>query len=197
MELEREPDHSCLKCGHPRTSADSGPADTCPKCGAVYAKVEAALKARKQAGTQRIAAKIEKIQHGEELKQDFRRRWVAHLIYLLYIIPTGASAVIGISLARLLLPTEEDDLAAAHYRWQLSRMTRLVVVGFFLNIVALVLAAIFLRSLLLRDQGIGFEGMGFALKGWWVLMGVALAIYLVFILRMARGWWLLWKGEYP
>lgn len=34
---------NCLKCGYQRVPTDAGPDFSCPKCGAVYAKVEAAL----------------------------------------------------------------------------------------------------------------------------------------------------------
>lgn len=34
---------NCLKCGYQRVPTDTGPDFSCPKCGAVYAKVEAAL----------------------------------------------------------------------------------------------------------------------------------------------------------
>jgi predicted RNA-binding Zn-ribbon protein involved in translation (DUF1610 family) len=34
---------NCLKCGHQRLSSDQGSELECPKCGAIYAKVEAAL----------------------------------------------------------------------------------------------------------------------------------------------------------
>lgn len=34
---------NCLKCGYQRLATDTGPDFSCPKCGAVYAKVEAAL----------------------------------------------------------------------------------------------------------------------------------------------------------
>jgi len=36
----------CLKCAHVRTEADPGPDYACPKCGAVYAKLEQALLAK-------------------------------------------------------------------------------------------------------------------------------------------------------
>lgn len=34
---------NCLKCGHQRLPSDQGSELECPKCGAIYAKVEAAL----------------------------------------------------------------------------------------------------------------------------------------------------------
>lgn len=37
---------ACQKCGHVRTESDSGPETECPRCGAIYAKVEMALAAK-------------------------------------------------------------------------------------------------------------------------------------------------------
>lgn len=34
-------DRTCLKCGHSATDADTSPMAACPKCGAIYARVEA------------------------------------------------------------------------------------------------------------------------------------------------------------
>lgn len=44
----------CLKCGYVRTEGDSGPDHSCPKCQAVYSKVEAA-QAAAAAQEERIA----------------------------------------------------------------------------------------------------------------------------------------------
>ena len=37
-------ERKCLKCGYERQGADSAPDTECPQCGAIYAKVEAAIK---------------------------------------------------------------------------------------------------------------------------------------------------------
>ena len=50
---------TCKKCGYERTPADSAPDYECPKCGAVYAKVDAYLK-RKAEEEQRKKAEEEK-----------------------------------------------------------------------------------------------------------------------------------------
>jgi predicted RNA-binding Zn-ribbon protein involved in translation (DUF1610 family) len=42
---------TCLKCGYERRGDESAPDYECPKCGAVYAKVEAALKRRGEEAT--------------------------------------------------------------------------------------------------------------------------------------------------
>ena len=42
----------CQKCGYRREEADSNAPDyACPKCGAVYAKVEAALRSKADSST--------------------------------------------------------------------------------------------------------------------------------------------------
>lgn len=56
----RLPKINCLKCGYQRTPSDIGPEISCPKCGAVYAKVEAALaeKIRQKADTQKTTGPV-------------------------------------------------------------------------------------------------------------------------------------------
>ena len=39
----------CLKCGYQRQPSDTAPDEECPQCGRIYAKVAAALKAKKEA----------------------------------------------------------------------------------------------------------------------------------------------------
>jgi uncharacterized membrane protein len=48
----------CLKCGHQRTAADQGPEWGCPACGAVYAKVEAALAAKQALDAEEADARL-------------------------------------------------------------------------------------------------------------------------------------------
>ena len=43
----------CKKCGYERLSTDSAPDYECPKCGAVYAKVEALLQRQAEDWTKR------------------------------------------------------------------------------------------------------------------------------------------------
>jgi predicted Zn-ribbon and HTH transcriptional regulator len=43
----------CLKCGYERQSSDASPDYQCPKCGAVYAKVEVHLKERQKKSDKR------------------------------------------------------------------------------------------------------------------------------------------------
>ncbi len=42
---------TCLKCGHVRAESDAGTEAECPRCGAIYVKVEAAMAGRAAAST--------------------------------------------------------------------------------------------------------------------------------------------------
>lgn len=53
---------NCLKCGYQRLPTDEGPDTTCPKCGAIYAKVEAAIAAKiRQQADKPVAAPVASI----------------------------------------------------------------------------------------------------------------------------------------
>lgn len=56
----RLPMKNCLKCGYQRLPTDIGPDSACPKCGAIYVKVEVALaeKLRQQAETQKTMGPV-------------------------------------------------------------------------------------------------------------------------------------------
>lgn len=63
----------CKKCGYERQEGDNAPGYECPKCGAVYAKVEARLKHESEVTLQRRAKeKAERQEAGERkfLEQD-------------------------------------------------------------------------------------------------------------------------------
>jgi predicted RNA-binding Zn-ribbon protein involved in translation (DUF1610 family) len=40
---------SCIKCGYARQATDTAPEYECPKCGVIYAKAEAAIRAKEKA----------------------------------------------------------------------------------------------------------------------------------------------------
>jgi uncharacterized membrane protein len=97
----------CLKCGHQRTAADQGPDWGCPACGAVYAKVEAALAARQALEAEeaegRLASEARRLERAargggrgrataSELDHD-DRKGLAQLGYLLLATPIIASLI--------------------------------------------------------------------------------------------------------
>lgn len=75
----------CFKCGYERGKSDIAPKYECPKCGAIYAKVEAAIK-RKDTNT---FASIEK-RTGASLDHDIGsprpRRWLLVLLAALIVV---------------------------------------------------------------------------------------------------------------
>jgi len=109
FEGQSSPYKKCLKCGHQRTAADTGPEWGCPACGAVYAKVEAALAAKAELDAQeaderrlREARRLEGAARGAgrsrerpgDVEHD-ERKGLAQLGYLLLAMPVIASLVIG------------------------------------------------------------------------------------------------------
>ena len=61
----------CLKCGYERQEGDIAPAYECPKCGAVYAKVEAAIQKVKEQESEKRREREAKEQ--EEAEERWRR----------------------------------------------------------------------------------------------------------------------------
>lgn len=94
-------DKTCLKCGHTADVTDETLAE-CPKCGAIYAKVEAAAALADSARRAQTAA--QRAAHAErEHRMTTKRRWFtpqfAIAIYvigaILIGIPTASLAVTG------------------------------------------------------------------------------------------------------
>lgn len=52
-------DKTCMKCGYVRRQDDEGPDHSCPKCGAVYAKVKIAQKRADEEQRREAAEKLE------------------------------------------------------------------------------------------------------------------------------------------
>lgn len=64
----------CLKCGHERSPSDVAPEYECPKCGAVYAKVEAAI--QRASGNEQALSDEEKIRAIKERAAQERQQKV-------------------------------------------------------------------------------------------------------------------------
>jgi uncharacterized membrane protein len=182
---------TCLKCGYERRSQDSGPAESCPSCGAIYSKVEAALKGREEAAAFKPAM-VGAIPYVPEYVDDERRR-LTHTVYLLYLLPTGISTLLGYSLVKSIREDHKDEIAAAHNEWQVGTLSRLVYVVGALLVLALVVAAAQGGYWFTHDEGLH----SFARKGAQALLILAGAVYLWVMLRTARGWFALFRGEGP
>ena len=101
----------CLKCGYERRAHDAGPAAACPSCGAIYAKVEAAF--RKDGPPKAAASAPDNSPTMAVEYIDATRRRMAHVIYLLFALPTGVTALMGYSLAKANRDNYSDEIAAA------------------------------------------------------------------------------------
>src|SRR5213596_207230 len=129
---------ACLKCGHTRTSSDSGPDYACPKCGAIYAKLEAAQRAKHAALTEDEARRQERIEeaawqreHADELRQqrakEGSQKKIAHLVYVLFVLPVGLTALIGVVIAHVMNSSRNDTWVDSHFKWQIATFWRAVV----------------------------------------------------------------------
>ena len=182
---------SCLKCGYERRAQDAGSPESCPSCGAIYSKVEAALKSREEAANFKPAI-VGAIPYVPEYV-DEERRSLTHTVYLLYLLPTGISQLLGYSLVSSIREDHKDEIAAAHNEWQVGTLSRLVYAVGALLVVTLVVAAAQAGYWFTHDETLH----GFARKGGLLLLGLGGALYLWVLLRSARGWFSLFRGEGP
>ncbi|MBK7331227.1 MAG: hypothetical protein IPI87_01980 [Betaproteobacteria bacterium] len=121
---------SCVKCGYVRQPADSAPDYECPRCGVVYAKAEAARRAQERsrdieagrviAGERRAPS----LERPEPAVPDPERdaappRLAAHIVYLLYAIPIGVTALAGVIVAYSMRARQRGTWLASHYTWQI------------------------------------------------------------------------------
>ena len=197
--VQSEP-KTCLKCGYQRRSSDAGPIESCPSCGAIYAKVEAAQRAkeaaqapvaRPEARAPGQAAVIQPEDIPEFIDQDRRR--MTHLVYFLYFLPTGVSALMAYAIAKSLRDDFRDEIAAAHNEWQYETLAKVIYVFAAAVVLAVIIGAAQGGYLLTHDQSLHH----FAQRGGNVVLVVAGALYLWTLLRTLRGWFQLVRGEGP
>jgi uncharacterized membrane protein/predicted RNA-binding Zn-ribbon protein involved in translation (DUF1610 family) len=121
---------SCVKCGYVRQPADSAPDYECPRCGVVYAKAEAARRAQERARdieARRVIAderRTPPLERPEPAVPDPERdadppRLAAHIVYLLYAIPIGVTALAGVIVAYSMRARQRGTWRASHYTWQI------------------------------------------------------------------------------
>jgi len=186
----------CLKCGHARTAADTGPDFACPGCGAVYAKVEALQRAKEAVRVDTQARRQVQIEQqaldqaeGAELRanreQERSLSVMAHIVYALYILPIGLTALIGLVIAYVMRSRASGTWVESHFSWQIGTFWRAIL--------ALVLA-LFIGKALLMGSLVLFaaKGTGAGIVGG---LGAAAIFYGFFALlliwciyRIAKGW---------
>jgi uncharacterized membrane protein len=178
---------SCLKCGYARRPADGGPPESCPQCGAIYAKVEAHH--GQQAAMRRSAPEQEESSN----YLDPERRRLAHLVYALYLLPTGLSNLLGYSIARTSVEDHSDEIAFAHSDWQVETMSRVIYVIIAALVLLLVMGASRAGYWMIHDE----ELLHFSTSVGKLLLVVSAATYLWVAVRSAKGWMHLFRGEGP
>lgn len=179
------PPKTCLKCGHVRTSEDSGSSIACPQCGAVYAKVEAALNARSASqATEQVRVHADPHQHERQAAAG-----AAHLVYLLYAVPIGLTFLIGVVLAYLMRSSGRSSFVDSHFRWQIN--TFWVIAGAF--VVLFFLTAGLMRGVFM--SGSYTNALATGTFGGFFIGSAVLLLGIWFIYRVARGWYTLFKGD--
>lgn len=194
----------CLKCGHLRQPGDAGPAFACPRCGAVYAKLEALHKARQEAAEaaaletlhfERRSASHERFEREQAVRDAAERptRLAAHAVYLMMVLPFAATQAIAVATAYKFHRASEDSWLNDHFSWQIRTFWYLALLSAAAILSLLVGAAATSTFVVLRTEGpaaLGLKAMGGAV----VLGGLAL---LVALYRIGKGWYRLSQGEAP
>jgi uncharacterized membrane protein/predicted RNA-binding Zn-ribbon protein involved in translation (DUF1610 family) len=205
MSLELASDRRpCLKCGHVRQPGDAGPDFACPRCGAVYAKLEALQRAQEEAAEvaalatlhfERRSASHERFDREQAARDaaDRPARLAAHAVYLMMVLPFAATQAIAVATAYKFHRASEDHWLNDHFSWQIRTFWYLALLSVAAILSLLVGAAATTTFVVLRSEGpaaLGIKAMGGA-----VLFG-GLAL-LVAIYRIGKGWYRLTQGEAP
>jgi len=197
----------CLKCGHVRTSVDNNvPEHSCPKCGAVYAKIEAAMRAKAvpasvSAPSQRAtqAAGHADTNANAELARLLEDRVkkgkkIAHLVYALFLVGFAFPLlwILAVIVAHVTRSPDNEGWLNEHFGWQIRTFWYGLAWGGVMGVLYTGLAPVFFRGLI----GGGPELAGAVLVTW-VATGVASMLALWLIYRIIRGWVFLFKESTP
>lgn len=194
----------CLKCGHLRQNADGGPDYACPKCGAIYAKLEAAREAeqaeqareQKAARDAAIRGEIEDrfdSSRRERNPDEAQRQMMAHAVYLLYALPFALTQVSGLLLAYKMRKPLDESWVNSHFVWQIRTFWYLILPSMVGVIAMLVGGATTSAFVVTHKEGF----LSTALNSLYVLVAVAALIIVVYAYRLIRGWYCLIRLEAP
>lgn len=195
---------TCLKCGHRRESADPAPEYACPLCGAVYAKLEAArtanLKAQeldaKEARSAAIRAEHDNRFEAHQRTRDSHEapvRAMAHAIYVLYALPFALTQFGGLLLAYKMRRPSDDTWLNDHFVWQIRTFWYLLAPSI-IGVVALLIASAATGAFVVTGQN---RFLATAFSSVYVFSAVVAIIVLVYIFRVAKGWYSLWRESAP
>lgn len=185
---------TCLKCGHVRLASDAGPSHSCPRCGAVYAKVLEARRTQQAAVPPRPAStagvtvdqlpRNEREAAGYRLSQKADRRdaLIAHVVYLLFAIPLG-TAFIGVIVAHVMRHAGPARWLDAHFKWQIKTFWW----GLCL-LLAVFVASTVLTKLVATPPSV--------LIVWLQVAGLLYTLLVLWLLyRLIKGWVQLFRGR--
>lgn len=97
-------DRTCLKCGHSNTLASGDQFEACPKCGAIYSRVEAAMNSGFSVSTFDSKATASKTGSSRSSNSDphsFAEKMREESIYPTYRSLTNAIYILGLCFAAL------------------------------------------------------------------------------------------------
>jgi uncharacterized membrane protein/predicted RNA-binding Zn-ribbon protein involved in translation (DUF1610 family) len=195
---------SCVKCGYVRQPADSAPDYECPRCGVVYAKAEAARRAQERARdieARRVIAgerRTPPLERPEPAVPDPERdadlpRLGAHLVYLLYAIPIGVTALAGVIVAYSMRARQRGTWLASHYTWQIRTfwyLAPIVLPALAAALVTIVAIPVYVASR--KSQYAGLVLLGLLTV---IVLGTIAVVVLAW--RVIRGWYRLSQGKAP
>jgi uncharacterized membrane protein/DNA-directed RNA polymerase subunit RPC12/RpoP len=186
----------CLKCGYERRASDHGPSYACPRCGAVYAKVRAAMATAAASVPNRAAAVATAAPIGapatdtdddpldrEIRASDQRDTLIAHAVYLLYVLPLG-TALIGVIIAHVMRAQDTASWLDSHFRWQVRTFWIFVAVFVALLLVALGYSRLALAAF--KTGGAATMFFWLSLTSWMRVAFILLTLWGLY--RVVRGW---------
>lgn len=194
--LTLEEPKTCLKCSHTRTPQDTGPDYMCPKCGAIYAKLEAAARAKQAAQADEAARRQEKIEQQEWEKanageiarlgaQTRSQKRMAHFTYLLYALPFGITLLVGVILAHVMSSSVRGTWIESHYDWLAGTFWKSLLAALALWTFGWIALGGTLIMAGARGAGAGMAGAA----GMVIFFKVAVTLLVIwFIYRVVKGW---------
>lgn len=205
MELELEhAQRECLKCRYVRQGTDVAPDYSCPNCGAVYAKLEAARDASvaaHQLAEEEARITAIRMQQSERADAETRERQtqesplrsMAHAVYLLYVLPFAITQVSGLLLAYRFHRPAGDSWINDHFTWQIRTFWYLIFPALIGLAALLVGGAATTAFVATRGERFLATALG-SLK---VVGAVAAFIVVLYLFRVGRGWYKLFRQESP
>ncbi|WP_332825594.1 DUF4870 family protein [Ramlibacter sp.] len=113
---------------------------------------------------------------------------MAHLVYLLYALPTGITALLGLVVAYACRGQARGSYLDSHFRWQIRTFWVVLAVGLLVGAVAIAVVGGMVHLFQNSTAGILFTvGVGY------LFLCLFLLLSLWFLYRTVKGWYFLFK----